>query len=516
MPYCIHPNCKKNASFNYINEKKRLYCKEHKLENMVSLTNKSCCFTGCRVTPNFNYADKDTGIYCTTHKLEGMVDVKHKHCEHKDCKTRPTYNFADKDIAIYCTAHKLEGMIDMNHKTCEFKDCKLRPTYNFVDKKDAILCEKHKQEGMVNVISKTCEFEGCKTLPIFNYIDKTGGRYCASHKLEGMVNVKDKTCIHDGCTTLSTFNFKDEKNPTHCSKHKLEGMVDIKNKKCIFEGCDTLPIFNFTDEKERLYCATHRLIGMIDITHKTCMFEGCTIQPSYNFPNQVSLFCKTHAKDGMIINPTKKCKNCNELGIYGITLLGDRRCETHKQIDDKNLLEKRCICCNLDYVLNIDKLCQNCDAFNKKTFKLIKQERIKHLLESNGIKIEIYDKSIDTICTKKRPDFVIQGLYRTIVIEVDEFQHIRYTDDCECKRMVDIYQSVGENTTFIRYNPDSFTINGIKQDISQQEKEEKLLSWINTLKKRETTIPLSVVYLFYDEYDKNNNFEENLNINKIV
>ena len=39
---CFKPDCNKDASFNFSNETKRLYCKEHKLDNMIDLKNKKC------------------------------------------------------------------------------------------------------------------------------------------------------------------------------------------------------------------------------------------------------------------------------------------------------------------------------------------------------------------------------------------------------------------------------------------------------------------------------------------
>ena len=53
---------------------------------------------------------------------------------------------------------------------------------------------------------------------------------------------------------------------------------------------------------------------------------------------------------------------------------------------------------------------------------------------SEEFKIESYDKMLDGgICSRKRPDFVIDGLYRKLVIEVDEHRHRRsadYSDEC--------------------------------------------------------------------------------------
>lgn len=39
---CKENTCIRSPSFNYENEKERLYCKEHKKENMVLISTKKC------------------------------------------------------------------------------------------------------------------------------------------------------------------------------------------------------------------------------------------------------------------------------------------------------------------------------------------------------------------------------------------------------------------------------------------------------------------------------------------
>ncbi len=39
---CIHEGCLKIPSFNFQNNKIRLYCNDHKKENMINVKNKTC------------------------------------------------------------------------------------------------------------------------------------------------------------------------------------------------------------------------------------------------------------------------------------------------------------------------------------------------------------------------------------------------------------------------------------------------------------------------------------------
>jgi hypothetical protein len=62
---CKFPDCKITPSFNYKNEKKPLYCTEHKLDNMINLKNKTCIHKGCNIQPSFNYENEKKPLYCT-------------------------------------------------------------------------------------------------------------------------------------------------------------------------------------------------------------------------------------------------------------------------------------------------------------------------------------------------------------------------------------------------------------------------------------------------------------------
>ena len=113
------------------------------------------------------------------------------------------------------------------------------------------------------------------------------------------------------------------------------------------------------------------------------------------------------------------------------------------------------------------------------------------------------------ICSRKRPDFVIDGLYRKLVIEVDEHQHRRsadYSDECEIRRMWDIAQALGGATTFIRYNPDKYKDGeGQHADPPGAERERALVGWIKTLQGREVA---TTIYLYYDGFTRSEEVAE--------
>jgi ribosomal protein L37E len=266
------------------------------------------------------------------------------------------------------------------------------------------------------------------------------------------------------------------------------------------------PSYNTAGMKIAHFCFEHKTEGMIDVRHKICQYPACKTRANYGLPGNEIERCKRHILDGMIIQPRRRCESCLELGIWGISPTCDkRRCDVHKRASDKNLIEGNCTNCGLKAVLDKDKICQSCGEFGAiKRQYLEKQKAVKTALQKAEIAVESYDQVLDSgVCSKKRPDFIVNGLYRKIVIEVDEFQHTRgYGPDCEFRRMWDITQAIGMPTTFIRFNPDKWRDKDNKLcDIALTARCQTLVNWINSLIPRETDENFAnVLYLYYDGF----------------
>jgi hypothetical protein len=161
-------------------------------------------FENCKKSPIFNYINETKGLYCKTHKLDEMIDVINEKCLFENCVKRPSYNYFGEKERKYCVKHKLENMVNVKHKKCVFENCNTIPAFNFENIKKASHCSIHKLEGMINVVSVRCVFENCNTIPKYNFKNYKHGKYCVSHKLDGMVDVKHKKCKTDNCGTLAT------------------------------------------------------------------------------------------------------------------------------------------------------------------------------------------------------------------------------------------------------------------------------------------------------------------------
>ncbi|CAN0325290.1 unnamed protein product, partial [Laminaria digitata] len=83
-----------------------------------------------------------------------------------------------------------------------------------------------------------------------------------------------------------------------------------------------------------LYCKKHARAGMVDIVSKRCKQDSCTTIPSFNFNgSKTPVYCKQHLKAGMVGVHRKRCskKPCTELPAGGVPADGGTTaCIRHK------------------------------------------------------------------------------------------------------------------------------------------------------------------------------------------
>ena len=308
---------------------------------------------------------------------------------------------------------------------------------------------------MIDVVNNFCNTDGCCIRACYNYEGKKNGLYCFEHKLEDMINVVDRKCLAGGCKTKPGFNYEGFSTPLFCSVHKLENMVNVRDRRCAYDGCITYPIYNYENEKAGKYCALHRLLDMIDIKNKKCQTE----------------YCYT---------------------------LGNSRYEGY---------------------------CQRCYVF-KFPFKTIskyiktKERAISESVQEHFPEVDIVlDKVIQGGCSRRRPDILIELYTHAIVVEINEFQHKHGDYSCENKRMMEIFEDLGNRPlVYIMINPDHYTDRqGVvhkscfthhkaneapKVDKSSNIKE-RLQTLRSTVEKHKAQIPskeLTIVTLYYNGF----------------
>lgn len=130
--------------------------------------------------------------------------------------------------------------------------------------------------------------------------------------------------------------------------------------------------------------------------------------------------------------------------------------------------------------------------------------RVVKSLERDGWHM-IHDSTIECSegCTRERPDVLIDLGDRILIVEVDENQHASYPLECELTRMGRIAQTLGgPPVVFIRWNPDGFSMNGVKQKVPWAQRYDVLVSWMRFA--RTCHLPVNshnyiATYLFYDD-----------------
>lgn len=372
--FCRNDNCTKQASFGY-EDKKPLFCKDHKETDMYDVKNMKCKYPNCTISPAFGYEEQKPE-YCKNHKDKEMVNVVSKRCKYSKCTKQPTFGLEGQP-AQYCKNHKSEEMIDVMNKRCETPGCIIRPTFGYVRQK-ARYCKNHKLDNMLDVAGKQCEESGCTKHPIFGYKGQTV-KYCKDHKQEEMVDVRNKLCEYTGCITRPTFGYEGQKAQC-CKDHILDGMINVVSKECEFRECKLYPSFGY-EGQSALFCKKHKLEGMID-NHKQCVSLECTIQPSYRkLYSKILISCKEHSSlnEYSVIKSTPICQviNCQNTA-YFINPVDSNvypiRCSNHHHSTDIELLLKICPNCEEKlYFPSNKKICMNCGYYRERKLYKFKE-----------------------------------------------------------------------------------------------------------------------------------------------
>jgi hypothetical protein len=195
-------------------------------------------------------------------------------------------------------------------------------------------------------------------------------------------------------------------------------------------------------------------------------------------------------------------KGCIEPAIYGIQRA--LHCVVHTVRGENNLLGKRCRQCHLIDVVDAEGRCADCDPRAYKRARLAKQREVGLWLTQAGHDDYIVSDAVvdDGRCGKERPDYMWDCGTHRLVLEVDEDQHRDRQEWCECTRMVNISQSNGMPTVFLRYNPDRYKMAHGTRDPGVLKRRDILMKWLVHLK---ATVPptfLSSMQLFFDGYQE--------------
>lgn len=192
---CKYNNCTIKASYGNKDDKIILYCKNHKLENMIYLY-KICTYDNCLKISSFGYnTNKKEYLRCSNHKLDDMICFYQK-CLNNECIERARYNYINEKGSKYCIKHKLENMVDKNKSICIIDNCTNYASFKDIKTNKNLYCTEHSKnkENILNSKNKICKYENCKLLANFGTIDDPR-QYCSNHKLENMYDYIGKRCL---------------------------------------------------------------------------------------------------------------------------------------------------------------------------------------------------------------------------------------------------------------------------------------------------------------------------------
>lgn len=464
-------------------EEKKLYCINCKDPSHVDLKNAKCKTCGKRAT--FGIKGTKTALYCATHKGT-CVNVSNPVCITDNCSKRASFGIPDEKV-LYCSEHAKQSpdynkYVNLCSVRCKGdKYCPTSPVFGLIGTTKVLFCKNHIPKGQeskyINLRDK-CKNKDCIIQACFGLKGTKKRMYCLKHIPEGdenkYANIKDKTC--EECDLRPTFAKKGEK-ALHCDEHKKEDEVNVVSKRCL--KCKVLATYGEKNTRTVLYCFLHKEKNHVNVKAKFCEKCGKT-RALYNYPGLSPKYCQSDATSRMVIFPLTRqkepdvnCKKCDSIVHYNEDFC--KECKTEVKEKPKRRVKE-------------------------------KEDRVEFLLKSNDIQ---YIRDCIIGKSKKRPDYLIYTDWGILILEVDEFQHRKkvYTEK-ELERMRQIYVDCNcENVLFVRYNPDKYKtkreyyVEGVK-------KERFLIDTIdNYIYEKQPEYPLSNIYLFYDNF----NLQEDVN-----
>ena len=317
-------------------------------------------------------------------------------------------------------------------------------------------------------------------------------------------------CFCKKCGKIATFGFESDMKRICCKYCKTKQMINVdivKRKKC--DCGKNRPYYGFSNDKKPTRCVSCKENGMIDIlTKKSRKLWLCHCHPqkraSFGYRNDKRPTCCFRCKKmGMVDIVSKKCKCGKRQPIFGLPT--DKKanyCSECKNDSMVNIKTKKCISCGLFISTKKPFLCSYCNPDTKKRHNT-SEMKVVEFLKTTEYSSFIHNQSIGFVCGNYRPDILYDCLTHFVVIEIDEQQHRQYEKKCEYSRMLNIEQSLGLPTVFIRYNPHKYIVDGKpKHDKDHQ----RFPTLLQTLSHEINNIPqknTKVVYLYYDNVKHN-------------
>ncbi len=370
-----------------------------------------------------------------------------------------------------------------------------------------------------------------------------------------MVDSKKYICEEKNCFKIARYIQKGDKKPKYCRDHKKEDSISvnkddndnhkrfIKSYSCKEKKCIRKSVYNYEGEKAPEYCWEHKKNDMVSYNFNICL--DCENIAKYDYPHKSLVGCDKcfqHKEEGMINLYTEHCdyEDCEELGIYGYEKQ-HLYCSQHMKNDMVVLNPYICKTLYCEKVVKKDHnkgLCSYCfvnlhqeEAKNTKMKNSKELNIIQYIMKMIPEKNFVFNKKINNA----RPDIILKLDNQIIIIEIDENQHKGYIEECEKKRINELYCDLEyKNIILIRFNPDNYTdsfmnkkescfklnengkyILDAKQKKQYLKRMNKLVDTITYYIEHTTNEPLTSVHLFFDGYYDEEEAKKYMNMNMI-
>jgi hypothetical protein len=422
----------------------KLYCSKHKPDKLKK-GYKLCVYKNCTIRGEFVGVECNKK-YCITHKPLNFIKSK-SICAHNGCYTHS--RFTCLEGKRFCSRHR-PNKVKKTNRVCSYVGCYGSSIHTSTN--GLRYCHTHKPCDILKSSRMCCM---CKSSGMFR--DISGKKYCKKHKPDVVTKAR-RICLHPGCDLYGGYVLN---NIHYCTKHKPSGAKN-PSKRCISYGCNTYPQFGI-DIGKPTHCKHHKTANMKNVKGRRCTINNCTKRARYNYKSiKIPIRCTAHKENDMTFSYSRICKfeKCLTSATFNYKGKKPILCAIHKKSNMIDVKSPRCKKCGLFLVSNIHKMCSYC---NPQTFskKKTKENTVIKYLNVSIDKSFVSDKKVGWgTCGKYRPDVLYDCNTHFIIVEIDEHQHKQYDTVCEITRMIHIQESLGMNTVFIRYNPDTFKIRG--------------------------------------------------------
>lgn len=230
-PKCKELECDKEAGYNFKGQSKRLYCANHKKENMIN--SRTCIVENCLITAGYNIRGETKRLYCNTHKKKDMINIKNKYCIIDKCKNRGLYGLQNKPKE-YCEIHKTTGMVDKLYENSFAR----HPKAKYWSKRNTLL---PKDVFISSSYKFWFDCDTCNHTFSIRLNDLNNGRwcsYCASKLL--CKNEECKWCFENSFASHPKSKFWSDKNNI-----SYRNIFKSSNKRCWFK-CENNHLFSIT------------------------------------------------------------------------------------------------------------------------------------------------------------------------------------------------------------------------------------------------------------------------------